>query len=688
MSQVELHIFQEGRPERRLVLHAGVVHIGRADDNEVVLADVGVSRRHARLEVGDHAVVVEDLGSGNGTWFRGQSVQRQVLGDGEEVAIDPFTLRVVVLGGMDTHEVTAGRDSTTGQPSSHPAAMLTVTSAHRMPVRSFPLPEEGVLTLGRSDRNAIVLPEPASSRVHAEVRCEDGRYTLRDHGSSNGTFVNGRRVKERVLEEGDRVRIGTVELRFSSVVEAEGTEAFQEPIVVAPEVRTLPPPPPPPPATAAFVAPMPEEAAAFPPPAAFPPAAYSPPAAEELEVNPQRASGKRLRSGPRPKRTGFLSRPINQVSLSVLALTLIMLGGKLASQVLTSVLKWQTGTEEVAAAGAPASTPAAPVVAPAAPAGDAAPVAVPPTVPAAAPAAGGDPGATGPLMAEGMKHFAEGKYFDAAGSFYRVLQIDPNHVDARRMGYVACEFITLAEVRAALVARSTTESARAAARTAALDAMTRLGAREISVADARPLVDAALALSPEDAELLAARDSLEATEASVARAVTAGKAAAVTRDLEGRLAEAKTDLAQGRYSRAVRGFEAVMAADPARTSPQYHAAAEGVTEAKDKMKFATKTAWAEANSAIRGGNHLTARKLLLEVLATDPYNEAAEVKLTEVRTALKEQASDFYKEARTLEGLGQNEKAIALYHKVQLYVGDDSDPLAQKARTRTDALLR
>jgi tetratricopeptide (TPR) repeat protein len=131
-----------------------------------------------------------------------------------------------------------------------------------------------------------------------------------------------------------------------------------------------------------------------------------------------------------------------------------------------------------------------------------------------------------------------------------------------------------------------------------------------------------------------------------------------------------------------------MAADPARTSPQYHAAAEGVTEAKDKMKFATKTAWAEANSAIRGGNHLTARKLLLEVLATDPYNEAAEVKLTEVRTALKEQASDFYKEARTLEGLGQNEKAIALYHKVQLYVGDDSDPLAQKARTRTDALLR
>jgi len=189
------------------VLHEGVVHIGRAEDNEVVLADVGVSRRHARLEVGADAVVVEDLGSGNGTWFRGQSVRRQVLGDGEEVAIDPFTLRVTVQGGLDTHEVTAGRDSTASEPEPAPLAMLTVTSAHRMPVRHFPLPAEGVLTLGRSERNAIVLPEPASSRVHAEVRCEAGRFTLRDHGSSNGTFVNGRRVKERQLEEGDRIRI-------------------------------------------------------------------------------------------------------------------------------------------------------------------------------------------------------------------------------------------------------------------------------------------------------------------------------------------------------------------------------------------------------------------------------------------------------------------------------------------------
>ena len=684
MSQVELHILQPGRPERRLVLHEGVVHVGRAEDNEVVLADVGVSRRHAKLEVTGGAVVVEDLGSGNGTWFRGQSVRRQVLGNGEEVAIDPFTLRVQVQAGVESVEITAGRDATVPLKSAGPIAMLTVTSAHRMPVRVFPLPMDGLLTMGRSERNAIVLPEAASSRVHAEVRCHEGRCTLRDHGSSNGTYVNGRRVKERVLEEGDRIRIGTVELRFGAVQEAEGTEAYSEPLVVAAEVRALPPPPPRPPATAAFPAPMPAPRQAAPPQpqrvAAAPPAPF-PPAAEEIQVNPNRASGKRLRSGTRRRSTGFLSRPINQVSMGVLALTFVMIGGKVASDVMVGLLAARHSSQptEVAAATTPAAGGGAAVAAP-----------VVGTTPAAAPpaATAADSAATAPIMAEGMRHFAEGRYFDAAGSFYRVLQLDPQHVDARRMGFVACEFITLAEVRSSLVARSTTEAARSAAKTAALDAVAQAAAGGLTVAEARPMVEAALALAPDDAELQAAAAALDSRQVSVARAASAGRAAAASRDLDSRLAEAQGDLDRGKLSRAVRGFEAVMAADPGRVSPQYHLAQEGVRAAKDRMKAESKSAWTEANAALKAGSLLSARKLLLEVVATDPYNEAAAAKLSETRATLKEQASDYYKEARTLEGLGQAEKAIALYHKVTLYVGDEGDALSQKAQARTDALLR
>ena len=58
---------RSGHPERRVSLDLGVSHFGRADDNDVVLSDIGVSRRHARVVVRQDGVFVEDLGSGNGT---------------------------------------------------------------------------------------------------------------------------------------------------------------------------------------------------------------------------------------------------------------------------------------------------------------------------------------------------------------------------------------------------------------------------------------------------------------------------------------------------------------------------------------------------------------------------------------------------------------------------------------------
>jgi len=55
------------------------------------------------------------------------------------------------------------------------------------------------------------------SRKHAEVRLRLGRYTLYDLQSTNGTYVNGRRVAEKVLEDKDKISIGGLEIVFHSV---------------------------------------------------------------------------------------------------------------------------------------------------------------------------------------------------------------------------------------------------------------------------------------------------------------------------------------------------------------------------------------------------------------------------------------------------------------------------------------
>jgi serine phosphatase RsbU (regulator of sigma subunit)/pSer/pThr/pTyr-binding forkhead associated (FHA) protein len=65
------------------------------------------------------------------------------------------------------------------------------------------------LTIGRSSNNGLVLAKMNISRSQAEVVAEEsGDYILRDLGSKHGTFVNGTRIQQAVLNHGDRVRLG------------------------------------------------------------------------------------------------------------------------------------------------------------------------------------------------------------------------------------------------------------------------------------------------------------------------------------------------------------------------------------------------------------------------------------------------------------------------------------------------
>lgn len=72
------------------------------------------------------------------------------------------------------------------------------------------------LTIGRAPGNDLVLQDSMASRNHAEIRrMGDGRYRITDIGSSNGTWLNGRRLTvPRELENGDQIAIGGAQMRF------------------------------------------------------------------------------------------------------------------------------------------------------------------------------------------------------------------------------------------------------------------------------------------------------------------------------------------------------------------------------------------------------------------------------------------------------------------------------------------
>ena len=76
--------------------------------------------------------------------------------------------------------------------------------------RRFPLPDASELTVGVAAHCAVRLAALDVSRTHALLTCRHGKLIVLDLGSTNGTFVNGKRVKETELASGDLLRFSSV----------------------------------------------------------------------------------------------------------------------------------------------------------------------------------------------------------------------------------------------------------------------------------------------------------------------------------------------------------------------------------------------------------------------------------------------------------------------------------------------
>jgi predicted component of type VI protein secretion system len=89
-----------------------------------------------------------------------------------------------------------------------PTLVLPVADSEPMP-----LP----LRIGRDLSSGLRLSDSSASRVHAELRRDGETWTLRDLGSMNGTFVNGRRVMGAVVvRPGDQVTFGRMSYRLAA----------------------------------------------------------------------------------------------------------------------------------------------------------------------------------------------------------------------------------------------------------------------------------------------------------------------------------------------------------------------------------------------------------------------------------------------------------------------------------------
>lgn len=164
-------------------------------------------------------------------------------------------------------------------------------------LREYEMKEE-VTTIGREATNVIVIADPSVSRLHATVEKKEDGYYLVDKNSSNGTFINGKKVSRQKLSHQDKVNLGNASMVFEDeeqvaatfilprsemppipdgATRAESPRSREEEPTNSIELPPMPPPPRPSPAP-----PRIERAATPPPPPA--PAPARPPVAAPSPV--------------------------------------------------------------------------------------------------------------------------------------------------------------------------------------------------------------------------------------------------------------------------------------------------------------------------------------------------------------------------------------------------------------------
>ncbi|MGB0684183.1 MAG: FHA domain-containing protein [Magnetovibrionaceae bacterium] len=209
--------------------------IGRAADSDLVLGQPSISRHHCRVQMdSERQVIVSDLGSRNGTEVNGRKVaggQFLPLSDGDRLRIGDVEATVTFVSERDPK----GDRTTTGQVLHAPGrwTLEVCDSAERFDLNPQQLTRKGIVVGRRLGKTDLTVRDPSVSGIHCELALDgNGRLTLEDLNSSNGTFVDGRKIAPGTpvsVTEQSVVELGTCRV---ALIAASGTAASgQSPVL-------------------------------------------------------------------------------------------------------------------------------------------------------------------------------------------------------------------------------------------------------------------------------------------------------------------------------------------------------------------------------------------------------------------------------------------------------------------------
>ncbi len=196
--------------------------IGREGD--VLLSDGRASRRHAQITSTDGVLVVEDLGSTNGTRVDDQSLaagEKRTLKGGEKLSFGGIIMQLALPGtkGGNTTQVFATNKTSAmaAAPQKEVAPAMLVGSGMNFALKT------GMNSFGRKAENDVSITDPYVSGKHGLIEITEQGVYLTDMGSTNGTMLNDAKLVPNMrtfMNAEDVIRLGSMEFRVEVAVKS------------------------------------------------------------------------------------------------------------------------------------------------------------------------------------------------------------------------------------------------------------------------------------------------------------------------------------------------------------------------------------------------------------------------------------------------------------------------------------
>ncbi len=200
-------IGQDGKPGREYEVEGDQTDVGREEGSILLVNDPYVSPRHARLQFREGRFFIRDLESVNGVYVRLRAPERLQHADLVLVGLEVLRFEVVSDAERGLGPAAERGTQVFGSPAAPRFARLCQRTVEGV-TRDVYYPTREETVVGREVGDVVFTTDPFMSRRHAAIVRDPATntFTLKDLGSSNGTYLGIR--GERELIAGDHLRIG------------------------------------------------------------------------------------------------------------------------------------------------------------------------------------------------------------------------------------------------------------------------------------------------------------------------------------------------------------------------------------------------------------------------------------------------------------------------------------------------